>query len=203
MDTQDNCPSSAATKSTPPAPQGAAPSDVTGNFSSLVLGWCCVGGWLVLVAIVVICFYQIVQSVTSTVPILSRIPPDSIKSADMLVTLEYESMVIRTQGVQVAFGMVLGLVFVATGLLLFATNAIGPLKMRGKQGELGLSLESVAPGTAILIVGGVIISLAITKDVRRVFQASMREGQMELRESQALPKRTGTGQDSTAPVQDH
>lgn len=113
---------------------------------------------------------------------VSLAPPsfleDYVKSrsdvpAQMTVTLEYESWTMRTMGVQIAFGFLVGLIFAGIGVLLFAAGANGALRLKGSAHWLPVSVSASAPGLAVLALGGIIIAMSVSKDVRRNMTAEM------------------------------
>lgn len=93
--------------------------------------------------------------------------------AQMTITLEYESRTMKTMGVQVAFGFLAGLVFSGIGVLLFAAGANGALDLKSENKWLPITLTATAPGLAVLALGGIIIAIAVSKDVSRNVFAEM------------------------------
>ena len=66
-----------------------------------------------------------------------------------------------------------GLVFSAMGLLLFAAGANGKMQLKSSAKWLPMTLSATAYGLAVLILGGIIISIAVSKDVSRNISAEM------------------------------
>src|SRR5262249_6095760 len=93
-----------------------------------------------------------------------------------IVALEYESYAIRTQGIQVALGLLVGLFMAGFGMLLFSLGGADNFGLGGEHKEAKISVKSSAPGLVVLMISGVIISFAVAKDVRRSFDASFKEG---------------------------
>ena len=93
--------------------------------------------------------------------------------AQLTVALEYESRTMKTMGVQIAFGFLVGLVFSAMGMLLFAAGANGTMQLKSSANWLPITLSATACGLAVLILGGIIISIAVSKDVSHNMSAEM------------------------------
>src|SRR5260370_24034940 len=96
-------------------------------FSLVLLGWACVIVTGILIALIVWMSWTVVSTLTQPQPFLQKYLDDPATKkdlgAEMAIALEYESMAVRSQGLQLAFGFVVGLVFLAIGLLLFAVGA--------------------------------------------------------------------------------
>lgn len=129
----------------------------------------------VLGACVVFAFvYFIVVSLESPSFLPEYVKQRSEIPAQLTVTLEYESRTLKTMGVQIAFGFLVGLVFSAIGVLLFAAGANGAMQLESTAAWLPLTVSATAPGLAVLLLGGLIIALAVSKDVSRDLSAEMR-----------------------------
>lgn len=96
---------------------------------------------------------------------------------EAVVGLEHESMMLRVEGIQVAFGFIAGVIFVPAGLVLFAAGVTGGFQFSGKAATTELRLVSSAPGLLLVLIGGILIALATTKDVRRDFNFRSRLGE--------------------------
>ncbi len=129
----------------------------------------------VLGACVVFAFvYFIVVSLESPSFLPEYVKQRSEIPAQLTVTLEYESRTLKTMGVQIAFGFLVGLVFSAIGVLLFAAGANGAMQLESNAAWLPVTVSATAPGLAVLLLGGLIIALAVSKDVSRDLSAEMR-----------------------------
>jgi hypothetical protein len=95
-------------------------------------------------------------------------------SLDTLVALEYESMMLRIEGIQAALGFVSGIIFIPSGLVLFAAGIAGGFRFQGKLPSFEFRMVAAAPGLFLILIGGILIGLAVTKDVRRTFDYSNR-----------------------------
>lgn len=120
--------------------------------------------------------------------------------AQMTIALEYDSRTMKTMGVQIAFGFLVGLILSGIGVLLFAAGANGSMQMKGNSNWLPITLSATTPGLAIMVLGGVIIALAVSKDVRRNMAAEMQMGS-SFEQSSASPttKKQPEGSVSTPP----
>src|SRR5437870_332904 len=137
-------------------PEGPTASPTTASpalFSRTALGWTCI----VMAALLLVLFGYAVFTV---LPLLTR-PPGFVDrylekagnlEASYVTTLEYESFVIRTQGVQVALGFIVGLLIGAFGLVLFAVGVSDAFTAEGTYKEAKLGLQSAAPGLVILLI---------------------------------------------------
>jgi hypothetical protein len=134
------------------------------------------------------------------VPLLTEPPGLAMKYLDkttggidgpFLAALEYESFAIRTQGIQIALGFLVGILLGAFGLLLFAIGATDAVELAGSARETKLNLKSTAPGLVVMLMSGAVISFAVTKDVRRKFDATYQQGaeapRIESRDSDSPP----------------
>jgi len=90
--------------------------------------------------------------------------------------LEYESYAVRTHGIQVALGFLIGLFMAGFGLLLFAIGATDDFGLSGEHKDGKLTLKSTAPGLIVIGISGLIISFAVTKDFKRSFETSFKQG---------------------------
>lgn len=139
-----------------------------------VIGWT----FLILIAILGLCIvfafvYFVVVSMASPSFLNEYVKDRSDIPAQMTVTLEYESRTLKTMGVQIAFGFLVGLVFAAIGVLLFAAGANGALQLKSTGNWLPITLSATTPGLAVLTLGGIIIAMAVSKDVSRDMSAEM------------------------------
>jgi hypothetical protein len=159
----------------PPTEQSK--SRVARLFAKPLLGWSC----LIMLALL---FVLLAVSLFYILPLLTQ-PPGFIEKhlekapnmdASFAVALEYESYAIRAQGIQIALGFIVGLFMAAFGLLLFAIGATDDFGFDGTYKEAKLNLKSTAPGLVVIVISGFIICFAVTKDVRRSFDASYKTG---------------------------
>lgn len=139
-----------------------------------VIGWT----FLVLISVLGLCIvfafvYFVVVSMASPSFLNEYVKDRSDIPAQMTVTLEYESRTLKTMGVQIAFGFLVGLVFAAIGVLLFAAGANGALRLKSTANWLPITLSATTPGLAVLTLGGIIIAMAVSKDVGRDMSAEM------------------------------
>jgi hypothetical protein len=139
-----------------------------------VIGWT----FLCLLSILVLCIvlafvYFIVVSMASPSFLNEYVKNRSDIPAQLTVTLEYESRTLKTIGVQIAFGFLVGLVFAAIGVLLFAAGANGTMQLKSSAKWLPVTLSATAPGLAVLVLGGIIIAIAVSKDISRNMLAEM------------------------------
>lgn len=146
----------------------------TGFLSNRALG----NTFLVLISILIVCIlfafiYFVVVSMASPSFLNEHLEKSSEIPAQMTVVLEYESRTMKTMGIQLAFGFLVGLVFAAFGLLLFAAGANGSIQMQGSGNWLPMTMSASAPGLAVMILGGIIICIAVSKDVGRDMSAEM------------------------------
>lgn len=163
------------------------PESTTGNggeaslpganyFSPIYLGCACIVSNGLLAAVIAWASVKVVTTMTQPQPFLENYinTKENQKSlkASMAVALEYESMAIRTQGLQVAFGFLAGLILLAVGLLLFAIGAFQSFGLESRFQSWTVNLSSSAPGLAVLLAGAIIIGMAVGKDVRRQFTAT-------------------------------
>ena len=171
------CPHHLPPSSPPPPVSPAAAQDETQIqpfMDNRVIGW----AFLVFIFMLGICIvfafiYFIVVSMASPSFLEEYVNSRSDLPAQLTVTLEYESRTMKTMGVQIAFGFLVGLVFSAMGLLLFAAGANGAMQLKSSAKWLPITLSATAPGLAVLILGGIIISIAVSKDVSRNMSAEM------------------------------
>jgi hypothetical protein len=169
----------------------ASPNDW---FSNRILGCFGIAVGIALLSAIGVAFMQVVGVLIHPAPFLEKyVATTGNLEAAMAVALEYESMTIRTQGLQVAFGILAGLVFVAAGLLLFSVGAAGTLRVTGTAEATRWSLTTAAPGLAVLILGGLLISLAVGKSVHSSFEASLSQGKNVIVPGQELPRSSRKG----------
>jgi hypothetical protein len=157
------------------APVGPVPGDSAQQFlDNRVLGWTFIAFVSLLAACIVFAFvYFIVVSLASPSFLNDYLLNRPDIPAQMTVSLEYDSRTMKTMGVQIAFGFLVGLLFAGFGVLLFAIGANGAMQMKSGAKWLPVTLSASAPGLAVLILGGLIIALAVSKDVRRNMSAEM------------------------------
>jgi len=168
------------------------------GFSLVALGWSSVAGAFILICVIVWMALTVVNTLTQPQPFLKSYIEDKENKKtlgpEMAITLEYESMAVRSQGVQVAFGFVVGLVFLATGLLLFGVAAVNAVRMVGKTENSQWTLSTTAPGLVPIVLGSILVGLAVQKDMRRTFSASMdRGGAPKVVTEQVRPPVSGKG----------
>src|SRR5689334_12297383 len=98
--------------------------EATKSWSMVALGWTSATGFVLLLLVIIVVCYSTVATLMKPQPFLEKYISDSEKrsnlDASMAVALEYQSMAIRAQGIQVASGLLAGLALIAAGLLLFA-----------------------------------------------------------------------------------
>ena len=150
-----------------------------------VIGW----AFLVLIFVLGLCIvfafvYFIVVSLASPSFLEEYVRTRPDVPAQLAVTLEYESRTMKTMGVQIAFGFLVGLVFSAIGVLLFAAGANGTMRLSSTAKWLPLTLTATVPGLAVLLLGGMIIAISVSKNVSRDMTA-----EMNLSGSSSQPKR--------------
>ncbi|QDV34518.1 hypothetical protein [Tautonia plasticadhaerens] len=128
-------------------------------------------------------------------------------TVDLAIILEYASADIRTAGVQISFALVSGLFFSGIGVLLFSAGVSGALDLSGNRGRTRFSLTTAAPGIVCILLGAVIISFGVLKDVSRSLAAEVRRGldvRLEARQeettpaTEGLPPRPGLDEDAAA-----
>jgi len=167
------------------------------GFSVVKLGWACIVWSVVLSGVVVWMLLIVVHDLAKGQPFLQKYTDsqqnNSTLDPGMAITLEYEMMTTRTQGIQVAFGFVTGLVFLAMALLLFAAGAVSAVRLPGMSGNSGLSLSTTAPGLVPTIIGGILIGLAVYKDIRRTCPASMEHSAPRVTSEPVRPQGAGEG----------
>lgn len=152
-----------------------------------MLGWMCIGLGAAMLLLFGFCLYYIL-------PLLTQPPgfvDDYLKrasdvDASFLVALQYESYAIRTQGIQIALGFLVGILMGAFGLLLFSIGATDAIDFDGTFKEAKLSLKSTAPGLVVMVVSGIIICFSVTRDVKRTFDATYNQGKGVKIENRAL-----------------
>lgn len=140
-----------------------------------VIGWAFLAFVLILGLCIVFAFvYFVVVSMASPSFLNDYVKNRPDVPAQLTITLEYESRTMKTMGVQIAFGFLVGLVFAGIGVLLFAAGANGAMQLKSSAQWLPISLSATAPGLAVLVLGGVIIAIAVSKDVSRNMSAEMK-----------------------------
>ena|SRR5579872_568911 len=158
-------------------------------------------GWLFVIAMVaqlsVIGWASIVvvRTMSSTPSFFEKVVKDRNEiGATLIVTLEYQSNVIKTQGIQIAYGLLIAMVFVATGMLLFAIEATGAFSFSAEVAGKKAIGKVVAPGLTCIILGAIIAGIAVNKDVSSTFAVGLDEGQnlVNLRTGEVVkPPRSG------------
>lgn len=180
-----------------PAPEAPKPP----LFARSALGWTCVGMAILLILLFAYALFAVLPLMTQPPGFVDRyMEKAGSMDASFLSALEYESFVIRTQGIQIALGFIVGLLIAAFGLVLFAvgaTDAFGA-GMSSHEG-IKVNLRSTAPGLIVLLISGAIISFAVTKDVRRKFDASFEEGKKPqiISEGMHYPPKSNQGEDAS------
>jgi hypothetical protein len=154
-----------------------------------VIGWAFLGLIFLLGLCIVFAFiYFIIVSLASPTFLEDYVRTRPDVPAQLALTLEYESRTLKTMGVQIAFGFLVGLVFSAIGVLLFAAGANGTMRLSSTAKWLPLTLTATVPGLAVLLLGGIVIAISVSKDVSRDMTAEMNLGGFSTGGSQ--PKRT-------------
>jgi hypothetical protein len=69
------------------------------------------------------------------------------------------------------------MVFMATGMLLFAVQATGAFDFSAEVAGKSVSGRIIAPGLTCIILGGIIGGIAINKDVSRTFAVGLNEAE--------------------------
>ena len=93
-----------------------------------------------------------------------------------VVALEYESFAIRTQGIQIALGFLVGILMAVFGLLLFAIGATAVFEGEGDVPGAKFSAKSTAPGLVVMVMSGIIIAFSVGKNIPREFEVIYNQG---------------------------
>ncbi|MEX0725999.1 MAG: hypothetical protein WEB58_00795 [Planctomycetaceae bacterium] len=115
--------------------------------------------------------------------------------ASMAVTLEYQSYALRVQGIQIAYGLMLSLIFVSIGMILFAVQAVGTIDFHTKMSDQTFGLKASSPGIASILLGAVIAMVTIHKGVGQEFSAGLQEsGVGAMSTGKQIPPASGTSE---------
>lgn len=155
-------------------------------FAKSALGWASVGIVAILLILLAYTLFFVVplltqppnfidQSVKASLSNVTAIENPELYIA-YLSTLEYESFCMRTQGIQISLGFLVGLFLAAFGMMLFAIGATGTVEASAEKNAVAVAIKSTTPGLAVLITSGIIIALAVTKNVQRKFEATYEKG---------------------------
>ncbi len=176
-------PTAAAPPTLPPDTSIGGESEGEGDrrggkfLSNAILGWAGIILMVVLVLALVGGSFQVTNFLTGIdKEIAQQLERANQLNQQMTVTLQYESMAIRTQGLQIESGMMLGLLFAILGTLLFAFGAVGAFQVSSKTKLGEIMLSSGAPGLALILASVVVVAMALTVDVRRTFVGRLQEG---------------------------
>ena len=118
--------------------------------------------------------------------------------ASFVIALEYNSHALKIQGLQIAYALLLGIVFVAIGMILFAMDAAGSIAMKVQTGPSVFDIKGATPGLICIVLGAILTCVAISKDVTSGFETQLvEESKASMTKGTEVKASSGTSVDTS------